>query len=80
MAKLTPQDEVKFRKWYSAHAKKTGLNKNPDDKRHHYNYRGAYKAGSGPDKTGHWPSKHKRKTHPRLVLKGVNTKTGKKVK
>lgn len=72
--------EAGFKAWYAGHAKKLGLDSNPDDPRHFYDYRAAYKAGAKPDASGHWPSKHKRKGHPRLIIGGVNTKTGKAVK
>jgi len=75
-----PSTERNFQKWYAKQAKKTGLNPNPDDKRHHYDYRAAYKARVEPDASGHWPSKYKHSTHPRLIVGGRNTKTGKKVK
>ena len=73
-------DEVRFRKFYAEQAKKWNLDGNPDNPEHHYDYRAAFKAGAKPDKTGHWPSKFKKDTHPNLVIKGVNTKTGRKVK
>lgn len=55
------------------------MNPNPDDPRHFYDYRGAYLGGvQGPDPTTrHWPSAYKLEGHPRMVLNGVNTKTGK---
>ena len=73
-------DEQAFRKWYSAHAKKLKINPNPDDPNHHYDYRSAYKAGEGPGPDGHWPSKYKLEGHPRLIIDGVNTKTGERIK
>lgn len=68
-----------FDKWYEDRAKKLGLNPNPDDPRHFYDYRAAYDAGAEPDSTGHWPSEFKREGHPNMIVNGVNTKTGKKV-
>ena len=70
-------DEREFQEWYAGHAKKRGLNPNPDDPRHFYDYRAAFRAGAGPGPDGHWPSVFKREGHPRMVLDGVNTKTGK---
>lgn len=65
-----------FNTWYSKNAKKHKLNPNPDDPKHFYDYRAAYKAGvAGPDGTGHWPSKFKKEGHPRMFINGVNTKT-----
>ncbi len=71
-------EEAKFQEWYAGHAKKLKLNPNPDDPQHFYDYRAAYKAGAGPDETGHWPSAYKQEGHPRMVIDGVNTKTGKR--
>ena len=69
-------EEAEFQSWYSGISKKTGLNPDPDDPNHFYDYRAAHKAGAMPDKTGHWPSQFKREGHPRMVVDGVNTKTG----
>jgi hypothetical protein len=69
-------EEVTFQKWYAKHAAKWNLNPNPDDPRHHYDYRAAFRAGKGPDKTGHWPSKFKGKKHPRRFIDGIDTITG----
>jgi hypothetical protein len=71
-----PFDEGAFRSWYAGHANRWGLNPNPDDPKHFYDYRSAYKAGASPDDTGHWPSDFKLEGHPRMYVKGVNTKTG----
>lgn len=72
-------NEASFQLWYAKHAKKSGLNKNPDDPAHFYDYRSAYKSGKEPDASGHWPSEFKKQGHPRMVIDGVNTKTGKPV-
>jgi len=69
-------DEAAFQQWYSAVAGKQGLNPNPDDPQHFYDYRAAYAAGASPDATGHWPSQFKMEGHPNLIVNGVNTKTG----
>jgi len=73
-------DEVEFQKWYRGHASKRRINMDPDDPKQYYDYRGAYRAGAKPDKSGHWPSKFKRRGHPREIVDGVNTRTGKRVK
>lgn len=70
-------DDTPFYDWYRSYATKLGLNKNPDDPQHFYDWRAAYAAGAKPDASGHWPSKYKLEGHPRMVLDGVNTKTGK---
>lgn len=80
MAKRSLQDRA-FQHWYGTHAKKLGLDPNPDNPLHHYDYRKAYRAGvKGPDKAGHWPSEFKKSTHPNLIVKGINTKTGERAK
>jgi hypothetical protein len=69
--------EDAFQKWYAQHAAERGLNPNPDDPQHFYDYRAAFLSGAAPDESGHWPSKFKTEGHPRMVLDGINTKTGK---
>lgn len=72
-----PLQEIQFMDWYTKMANQRGLNPNPDDPRHFYDYRGAYEAGvRAPNQEGHWPSEFKLEGHPRMVLGGVNTKTG----
>ncbi len=85
MGKRKKQDG--FKTWYSKHSKRLKLDPNPDDPRHHYDYRAAHKAGVTPPSKpgGHWPSKYKTSGHPRLHLPDkagnlVNTKTGRVVK
>jgi hypothetical protein len=71
-------DEVAFQEWYKKHAKKLRLNPNPDDPKHFYDYRSAYRAGATPDPlSGHWPSKFKLSGHPNLLVDGKDTRTGK---
>lgn len=80
-----PMEESMFQGWYGYHAKKRGLNPDPDDGGHHYDYRSAYKSGASPDNTGHWPSEFKTLGHPDLIVDSdvagqfVNTKTGEKI-
>jgi len=74
---LAPKsDEQSFRKWYGERASRLGLDPNPDDPRHHYDYRAAYKAGAEPDEAGHWPSRFKAPDHPNRYVGGVDTITG----
>jgi hypothetical protein len=77
MAEGGAVDEQAFQDWYAGHAQKLGLNPNPDDPEHHYNYRAAFQAGVGPNDQGHWPSIYKTEGHPRMFLNGVDTRTGK---
>lgn len=79
-ATATPKvDEAAFQQWYSGMATKQGLDPNPDNPMHQYDYRAAYAAGAAPDATGHWPSEYKMEGHPNLIVNGVNTKTGQPV-
>ena len=79
-----PYDETEFQQWYGDWAKKSGISSNPDDPEHFYDYRGAYRAGAQPqispeDNRYHWPSQFKREGHSRLILNGVDTRTGKQI-
>jgi hypothetical protein len=65
--------EAQFQKWYAAQAAKLGLNKDPDDPRHFYSYRDAYKSGAVSDDEGHFPSKFKLPGHPNRFVGGVDT-------
>jgi hypothetical protein len=67
-----------FKAWYARHAKKWGLNPDPDSQP--YDYRAAWRAGAGPDKQGHWPSRFKLKGHPTEVVGRVNVRTGTPIK
>jgi len=64
MPQFNPEQEDRFQEWYKIQAEKLGLNPNPDDPQHHYDYRSAFESGEGPDTGGHWPSKYKLPTHP----------------
>ena len=71
--------EADFQKWYAGQAASLGLDPNPDDVRHYYDWRSAYRAGAKPDASGHWPSQFKLEGHPRMVIGGVDTRTGKRI-
>lgn len=71
-----PNEDKGFQTWYGQWSKKLGLNPDPDDPQHFYDYRAAYKAGVKPDASGHWPSQFKKEGHPNLYVKGVDTRTG----
>ncbi len=62
--KLSEDEEKQFKSWYAGHAKKYNINPNPDDPRHFYDYRGAWKAGAKPDERGHLPDEWKQEGHP----------------
>ena len=77
--------EIVFQNWYRQWADKIGLDPNPDDPRHFYDYRGAFKAGVEPeispvDNKYHWSSKFKADAHPNRFIDGMDTKTGKPIK
>lgn len=76
---VTSDDESRFQAWYQSRVQRLGLNPNPDDPQHFYDYRAAFRAGAEPDQAGHWPSQFKREGHPRTVVGGVNTITGQSV-
>jgi hypothetical protein len=64
-------EEQAFQDWYAKWAKITGINPNPDDPEHYYDYRGAYKAGVGPSfqpehNQYRWPDQFKQMNHPNL--------------
>ena len=73
-------DESGFQNWYQNWADKTGINPDPDDPLHKYDYRAAYSAGAEPqladDGAYHWPSEHKADDHPNRFVDGMDTKTG----
>jgi len=71
--------EADFQKWYANISQKKGLNPNPDDPKHHYDYRAAYHAGMSPDESGHWPSEFKTADHPNRFVNGIDTITGKSI-
>ena len=74
---IAPNRETGFRDWYAAQAKRWNLSADPDDPRHQYDYRAAYRAGATPDQSGHWPSQYKRQGHPNrfVEIDGVLTDT-----
>lgn len=61
-----PAEEAAFMKWFTEDAAKYGINPNPDDPLHFYDYRGAWKAGARRenDPAGHLPDQWKMEGHP----------------
>ena len=58
-------DEDTFQQWYKGWANKAGIDLNPDNPLHKYDYRAAFKAGAYPkispkDDKYHWPSETRR--------------------
>jgi len=76
----TLRQPTEFDAWYSGIARRYGLNPNPYDPRHSYDYKRAFEEGvRTPDASGHFPSKYKLPGHPNLVVGGVDTRTGERV-
>ena len=85
-ARATMPNDVKagepaFRTWFDEMATHTGIDKNPDDPRHQYDYRAAFKANVFPqmdpsDLRYHWPSQFKAPGHPNRFVEGIDTITG----
>tara|TARA_R100001443_G_scaffold1969_3_gene6790 strand:+ start:432 stop:728 length:297 start_codon:yes stop_codon:yes gene_type:complete len=65
--------EKDFLDWYSEIAEKTGISADPNDPRHYYDYRSAYKSGATTNKEGHLPSRFKHDLHPNRYI--VDKKT-----
>jgi len=61
---------MNFDDWYKNTSKTYGLDPNPKDWEHFYDYEGAFNAGiMGPDEeTGHWPSEYKHDFHPNRFI------------
>ncbi|MEE9365875.1 MAG: hypothetical protein V3W44_04225 [Dehalococcoidales bacterium] len=81
---LGGKDESAFQEWYAKWAKKTGIDPDPDDPRHKYDYRAAFRAGVEPsisseDNKYHWPSQFKDPDHPNRFVGGIDTISGKQV-
>ena len=90
---MPDDNEKKFQAWYADIAKRLNkkgrtIDPNPDDWRHYYDYRAAFRAGAKPkfdekDKQWHWPSKHKHDLHPNRFIssegKWLDTKKDKVV-
>ena len=54
-------EEKEFQSWYQDWSKKLGLNPDPDDPQHFYDYRAAFRGGAEPtvESGWHWPSEFK---------------------
>ena len=63
-------DDPDFLDWYSNMAELSGIDPNPDDPRHYYNYRAAYESGASLDKKKHLPSEFKHDLHPNRFIVG----------
>jgi len=67
---LKPEEDVEFSHWYSNIAEKSNLSPDPNDPRHYYDYRAAYKSGASLDKDKHLPSEFKHDLHPNRFIVG----------
>ena len=67
---LKPEEDTEFLDWYSGVAEKSNLNPDPDDPRHYYDYRSAFKAGAELDERKHLPSQFKHDLHPNRFVVG----------
>jgi len=77
----TQPEEKQFQTWYKDWAIKAGIDINPDNPLHKYDYRAAYRAGVKPeinpeDGRYHWPSEFKAPDHPNRFVNGIDTITG----
>lgn len=82
ITKLSSDEEIKFKNWYSKLAKYKNLNPNPDAKGQDYDYRGYWKnedregiLGSNPN--AHFIDKYKQPSHPTFSNESIysNNKT-----
>jgi hypothetical protein len=74
-------DEESFRDWYDRWAQIAGIDPDPDNPEHKYDYRAAFNAGAAPEvdeDSGeyHWPSRFKADDHPRRFVGNMDTKYG----
>lgn len=79
---LSDDQEILFRSDFSEYADQWGIYPDPDSKEHYYDYRGLWidEGGIKPDSEGHLSSVYKLVGHPNLIIDGINTATGEKVK
>ena len=70
--------EEEFQKWYALQASQLGLDPNPDNPLHYYDWRAAFQSGAAADAAGHWPSTFKKIGHLNLIVDGRDTRTSEK--
>jgi len=71
---------MEFQEWYDLYSRSHGLDSDPFDLRHQYDYEEAFKSGIRKSVGGHLPSTFKGIGHPRRFIDGEDTATGKKGK
>lgn len=79
LSRVFGDPEANFQQWYRTWADRAGLDPDPDNPLHMYDYRAAYRAGDRPevdpgDGLYHWPSTWKSDSHPNRFVQGVDTK------
>jgi len=78
MVTLNEEQESKFQTWYDGWAEKSGIDKNPDDPKHQYDYRAAYENNAPPsiqdDGNYHWDSPYKGDWHPTRFIRNKEDK------
>lgn len=78
---LSDGDEFLFKRIYGDHARRFGLNTDPDAEDQNYDYRGAFVDGAFKRvrADGHLPSRFEDLDHPNRFAQGTNTITGEAV-
>ena len=64
------EDDPGFSAWYAEVSNRSGVNPDPDDPRHYYDYRAAYEEGAELDEDRHLPSRFKHDLHPNRYIIG----------
>ena len=82
--------QKQFLDWYQNWARMIGIDQNPYDPAHRYNYEAAYRMGASPGPTTnqidprfelfHWPSPYKAEDHPNRYVNGMDTITGQRIR
>ena len=67
---VKPAEDSGFMEWYLDVARSSDVSLDPDDPRHYYDYRAAYKAGAELDENRHMPSEFKHDLHPNRYVVG----------
>lgn len=73
--------DINFRNWYDTLSRLKGLNSNPTDRQHYYDYIGYWKSIGSPDyfednKGGHFPDTFKLPGHPLFSNQSIYYKPG----
>ncbi len=71
-------DKTEFETWYKVWSKLSGMNPDPYDPKHYYDYLGAWKAGLRPKPGEHWPDTFKLPGHPTFSVESQYYRPGMK--